>query len=316
MGEAPLRLRAGELVEVRDLDDIRATLDLGGTTQHLPFMPELVKFCGQRFRVRARVERTCVDNMAKRRMEDAVWLEGVRCDGAAHDGCQMGCLAFWKEAWLKRVPEEAAVVVGPAEVTPEPWPYPLRDAASGGYLCQSTSLPTSTLPLTAWQNAMTHVKDLQYGHLGPLQLVKVLFVFATLRIFGRYGKVRPLYGTATTTPSVTLGLKPGDRVEVKSPKEIEQTLDRRGRNRGLSFTLDCVPFCGGRYEVLTRVDRFIDETTGAMRSPQNTVILRNVKCPGTFRRACPRDTYVIWREAWLRRVPDDPSPSEGHGGTP
>ena len=25
----------------------------------------------------------------------------VRCDGSAHDGCQAGCLLFWKLAWLK-----------------------------------------------------------------------------------------------------------------------------------------------------------------------------------------------------------------------
>ena len=36
-------------------------------------------------------------------MTNAVHLEGLRCDGAGHDGCQAGCLLFWKESWLKRV---------------------------------------------------------------------------------------------------------------------------------------------------------------------------------------------------------------------
>ena len=36
-----------------------------------------------------------------RSMKNAVFLEGLRCDGSAHGGCQRGCLFFWKEAWLK-----------------------------------------------------------------------------------------------------------------------------------------------------------------------------------------------------------------------
>ena len=35
-------------------------------------------------------------------MKDSVHLEGVRCDGSGHDGCEACCLIFWKEAWLKR----------------------------------------------------------------------------------------------------------------------------------------------------------------------------------------------------------------------
>src|SRR5215470_14683966 len=35
-------------------------------------------------------------------MTNSVHLEGVRCDGSGHDGCQASCLIFWKESWLKR----------------------------------------------------------------------------------------------------------------------------------------------------------------------------------------------------------------------
>ena len=30
-----------------------------------------------------------------RRMERTVFLDGARCDGGAHGGCQVGCLFFW-----------------------------------------------------------------------------------------------------------------------------------------------------------------------------------------------------------------------------
>ena len=38
--------RPGDLVEVKSADEILATLDADGTLDHLPFMPEMVEFCG------------------------------------------------------------------------------------------------------------------------------------------------------------------------------------------------------------------------------------------------------------------------------
>ncbi len=38
--------------------------------------------------------------MITRKLKNTVHLE-TRCDGEAHDGCQAGCLLYWKEDWLK-----------------------------------------------------------------------------------------------------------------------------------------------------------------------------------------------------------------------
>ena len=46
-----LNLRVGEVVEVRGKDEILATLDERGELKALPFMPEMLQFCGRRFRV-------------------------------------------------------------------------------------------------------------------------------------------------------------------------------------------------------------------------------------------------------------------------
>ena len=46
-----LDLRVGEVVEVRSRDEILATLDQRGEFEALPFMPEMLQFCGRRFRV-------------------------------------------------------------------------------------------------------------------------------------------------------------------------------------------------------------------------------------------------------------------------
>ena len=47
----PLHLRVGEIVEVRSEAEILATLDERGELDGLPFMPEMLDFCGRRFRV-------------------------------------------------------------------------------------------------------------------------------------------------------------------------------------------------------------------------------------------------------------------------
>ena len=44
-------LCVGDLVEVRSADEIIATLDERGELENLPFMPEMLKFCGQRLTV-------------------------------------------------------------------------------------------------------------------------------------------------------------------------------------------------------------------------------------------------------------------------
>ncbi len=53
------RLRAGELVEVRSKAEILMTLDQHGRLDGLPFMPEMFRYCGQRFRVYKRAHKTC-----------------------------------------------------------------------------------------------------------------------------------------------------------------------------------------------------------------------------------------------------------------
>src|SRR5271166_5806102 len=99
------RFRAGDLVEVRSKEEILATLDEGGCVGGMPFMPEMLQFCGQRFRVEAVAHKTCdtIKQVRGLRLQSSVHLAGVRCDGSAHGGCQAGCNLFWKDQWLKPV---------------------------------------------------------------------------------------------------------------------------------------------------------------------------------------------------------------------
>src|ERR1700752_2553531 len=103
-------LHVGDLVEVRSAEEIMATLDERGEFENLPFMPEMLKFCGQRLTVHKVAHKLCdtITSSGLHKMENAVHLTGSRCDGASHGGCQTACLLYWKEAWLNRVgPDEA-----------------------------------------------------------------------------------------------------------------------------------------------------------------------------------------------------------------
>src|SRR5258708_24168650 len=141
-----LGLRVGELVEVRSEEEILATLDERGELENLPFMPEMLKFCGQRLTVHKVAHKLCdtIGGSGLRRMDNAVHLTGSRCDGAAHGGCQTACLLYWKEAWLKRIgPDEPrSPIAGRIELSlleintrKEP-----RPAGEPRYSCHATAL--------------------------------------------------------------------------------------------------------------------------------------------------------------------------------
>ena len=100
-------LRPGDLVEVKSLPEILATLDGGDTLDEMPFMPEMLRHAGRRYTVSRRVDKICdtVAETGSRRLHATVYLDDLRCDGSAHGGCQAGCRLYWKEAWLRRVEE-------------------------------------------------------------------------------------------------------------------------------------------------------------------------------------------------------------------
>jgi len=98
-------LSIGDIVEVKPAEEILAGLDDRGELDSLPFMPEMLPFCGRRFVVDKIAFKTCdtATWTGLRRLTHTVHLAGLRCDGEAHGGCQAGCLIFWKTAWLTRV---------------------------------------------------------------------------------------------------------------------------------------------------------------------------------------------------------------------
>ena len=143
--------RRGQSVTVRSLSEILATLDADAKLEGVPFMPEMVPLCGKTFRVHRRAEKTCVEGIGIRSMQNAVFLEGLRCDGSAHDGCQRGCLFFWKEAWLRPADGKAEDTVesggrrveGEITQSPNPQsPIPNPSGPSSSVIQDASQLPT------------------------------------------------------------------------------------------------------------------------------------------------------------------------------
>ncbi len=334
LGEMRIRrhrrpLRPGDLVEIRPAAEILATLDSNGSFEALPFMPEMLQYVGRRFRVSRRVEKICDTaggTFSSRRMRGTVLLEDLRCDGAAHGGCQAQCRLYWKEEWLRRVKPNSVAAepqgdLAELESLTRMGTRVVRELDGEEvetYRCQATEAPAASKPLRGF-DVRQYAREVACGNVGPLHATWVLSravgwgVLRRLRL-----RSNLLLGTnrtvAATPPS--LHLQPGELVQVRSEAEIAATLDDRGKNRGLWFDVEMVPHCRGTYRVQGRVDRFIDDRTGKMvELLSDCLVLEGVVCSGersSWRYFCPRGIYPWWREAWLRRVEDE-SPAKPTG---
>lgn len=201
--------RAGDWVEVRAKEEILRTLDKSGRLDGLPFMPQMFKYCGQRFLVQSRAYKTCDTVSGRyrgRRLSDAVHLS-IRCDGQAYGGCQAGCLIFWKSAWLKPVDGSAAAQVR-RDLGVELPDDPARQerctdgdvrgatnyqSSDGGtrYSCQATELLNYTAPLR-WWDARQYVEAYSSRNRMLPEVCRGLFYlfyyYGTLAFSGRWGR--------------------------------------------------------------------------------------------------------------------------------
>ena len=333
-----LSLRPGDLVRVKAPDAILETLDQDNCLDKMPFMPEMLVACGKTFRVASRADKTCdtATQTGGRRLTNSVHLEGERCDGSSHGGCQAACLNFWKEAWLEPAPDGERQGEAKGELQEEAKRAESRllrttvlsndsgDADGPIYSCQATRLPEYTLPLSPW-NLGQYWRDLTTNRVRIERALRVAFLALYSKIVSTgiayrlwislYDSIQRVRGKQpwpyktgklTSTPGGTLDLQVGELVRVRDFDEIRETLDRSGRNRGMRFDAEMVRFCGKTMRVQNRVDRIINEGNGKMIELRNPcIILEGSWCSSDWshcRRFCPRSIYHYWREIWLERV--------------
>jgi len=305
----------GNRVAVRSAIEILATLDDNGTLDGLPFMPEMLDWCGKSFRIQRRSDKTCVDGHPIRRFpaNDVVVLEGPRCDGSSHDGCKHGCRIYWKHAWLRPLNEENAD--GPcADGELDKLRSRLKVKSDGlRYFCQSTELLKSTedFPPRRHQRLRIALIEVRNGDIGILRALQLLVLYLRQRILRMLGCDSWLRGPHKRTPTQSLNLQPGELVRVKSRAEIVKTLDHRMSNRGMTLCHEMMRCCGRVANVRYRVDRLINERTGDMREIADAVTLSNFRGRSSLAEEClcagepgdcPRGELMYWREIWLERV--------------
>jgi hypothetical protein len=307
-GTERARLRAGDWVDVKSPREIAGTLDGNGAVDGLPFMPEMVKFCGRRFKVQRLAEKTCVEfpggwyKIREFRNNDVVLLESPRCSGTRHDGCQRSCMLFWKTAWLSKVePHRPPVSIEQQDYAELESRLKTRSGPSR-YWCQSTELARATAPLTRPRILLKCYKDVRSGSRRLSEMVRLILA-PLWHNATRWIPRRRLAGNLARTPVGSLNLQPTELVVIKSEAEIVKTLDARGRNRGLVCDFGMSKYGGGRYRVRSRLDRMISESTGEMRRVEGTVILDGLNCQcSRVVGGCPRQDFIYWREVWLERA--------------
>jgi hypothetical protein len=322
------RLRVGDVVEVRSAEEILATLDQKAELENLPFMPEMLQFCGKRMTVHKVAHKLCdfITGTGQRWMNDAVHLTGARCSGQAHGGCQTACSLYWKEAWLRPVtpdtaPQQTTRTSNSADIAVLGRVTRKEPAADGSerFSCQGTEMLRSAPERIRLWDLDQYVADVRTGNATVFAVMRTilfqLFNFyqnRTSRYLPRWLLLKGglawgfIKGSVVgPTPTGRLDLQVGEVVRIKSKDEIARTLDAKKLNRGMGFEEEMARSCGRTAKVLRRVDRCIDERTGKLVTVKNPcIVLEGVVCPGVYHGNCPREYIPFWREIWLDRVDD------------
>ncbi|MBS1841135.1 MAG: hypothetical protein JSS69_03750 [Acidobacteria bacterium] len=319
--EKSVKFKVGDWVEVRTQEEILLTLDAKGQLDGMPFMPEMFKFCGQKFPVYKSGHKSCDPDLFSRRIKDSVHVQ-ARCDGSAHGGCQAGCLLTWKTAWLKPAqPNSASPFVQLANHAGNG-----RASAASGcsesdvwanatspdskdqepvYVCQTTQVPYAG-ELLKWWDVRQYIEDFATGNVSLGRLLSGLFYWFYHALseagigIGRpmrwlYDKAHSLSSgtewprkkgtipSGAPTPAAALNLQPGELVRVKSHKDILKTVNVESKNRGMFWDAELVPYCGGTYKVLDSVTKVIDEKSGKMVTMKTpAIILDSVICQARY----------------------------------
>jgi hypothetical protein len=313
-------LYRGDLVEVRSPSEILVTLDESGVLAGLPFMPEMVAYCGRRFTVSHRADKVCdtVKYTGSRRIPNAVLLDDLRCDGSGHEGCQAECRIFWKGAWLRKVTPDTppAPPFSPSEAQAL-FERASRETKSSvekngkvekRYRCQNTDILRYSDFLNVW-DPRPYVQEYTSGNVSLLHFVQVTSRAAVTEPLRKLGYIPEIHLPGTADPKdkfEPLNLQPGELVRVKTKEEIAKTLTPEGRHRGMWFDREMLPYCGGTYRVRQRIGRFVNERDGKLVVMKNQpVTLDGVVCSGdrsVCRWLCPRAVYPFWHEVWLERA--------------
>ena len=140
------RFRVGDRVQVAHAEHILATLDSNCRFEGLPFMPQMVPFCGQELTVTRWVNNVCYPVQGGAdfgNLTNSVLLNVDRCDGSSFGGCQMACPLIWKTEWLSSTTSQNETTDGlnAPEAVKQLNDFAAANAMNSGLVtCQATQL--------------------------------------------------------------------------------------------------------------------------------------------------------------------------------
>ena len=98
----------------------------------------------------------------------------------------------------------------------------------------------------------------------------------------------------------TSNLKAGDWVEVRSKKEILETLDSKGQLDGMPFMPEMFAFCGQRFRVYKRAHKTCDTVFPVRGRRVEGAVHLETRCDGQSHGGCQAGCLLFWKEAWLK----------------
>jgi hypothetical protein len=96
-------LKRGDVVRIRPINEIKATLDSNHKLKGCGFMPEMEQYCGTVQSVYKPLERFLNEcDYTVRKSKGLVLLDNLFCQGIAEAGrCDRSCFYFWRVEWLE-----------------------------------------------------------------------------------------------------------------------------------------------------------------------------------------------------------------------
>ena len=97
-------------------------------------------------------------------------------------------------------------------------------------------------------------------------------------------------------------LRAGDWVEVRSKREILESLDTQGRLDSLPFMPQMFQYCGKQFRVYKRAHKTCDTVNQTGGRWLTDGIHLELRCDGMAYGGCQAGCLIFWKEAWLKPV--------------
>jgi len=280
------RFREGESVIVRSREEIMMGLDTRGRRDNCLMTAQMWECCGRQVKVLKVVRHLFDEHKGKlyRSNVPLYILDKTICHGRTDifpKHCDRNCYLLWHEDWLDTTKGEKGVLY-------------------------AENVIQTDKRLTACQLMDLH-------ELGTISRVDdnlgfVRIVLKKIRNIVHTTKAKLIRSPAESLRHPGVGesdVVPGDRVIVRSKKEIQSMLDKEEKLDGCRFMRGMYKHCGKTYRVLNNVDSIFDEARKKMVRERQLVILDGATCSGVqrlFVNTCDRNCFFFWHKAWLQKV--------------